>query len=500
MPSDDRDQQFDRALARHLRSASPDAACPDAEILAAYHERSLSLEEMAQWKAHMVSCSRCQETLALLEQTESVAANDWEKTEVPAALQASRARSESKDTKKEEPALTMPAAGAAPAPVEIRSASKVAVGTRRRVPWSIVVPAGALAAGLLVWVAVHERTNLLMQKAVSVQVAENREASPPASSAAPQYGKAEARDEGAAALQSKNRADRKPSAAPTSPALHAQAPSLAPSAVPPPAAKELGGLEQDKLAQLDAEKSAGTFPAGVGGALGPVTRKRAVAAAPPAPKAAPGRAGGPLVANQMQNQMQNQNAMQNANQAPNSAANQAADQATNQPLAEEKKDARQAQKQKSEAPAVYSITESVEVSAAEVPINGRNFSMLQVVGGGLIVSPNKKQAWRVGPAGKIERSNDAGKTWNLQNSGVAADLLTGSAPSDNVCWLVGKAGTVLLTTDGGKHWKQVASPISDDLGGVHALDAQRASIWDAPHGKTFATSDGGLTWKQVANE
>ncbi len=90
MPSDDRDQQFDRALARHLRSASPDAACPDAEILAAYHERSLSLEEMAHWKAHIVSCSRCQETLALLEQTDSVAANDWEKGEVPAVLQASR--------------------------------------------------------------------------------------------------------------------------------------------------------------------------------------------------------------------------------------------------------------------------------------------------------------------------------------------------------------------------------------------------------------------------
>ncbi len=79
MPSDDRDQQFDRALARHLRSASPDAACPDAEILAAYHERALSLEEMAHWKTHIASCARCQETLALLEQTEPVAANEWEK-------------------------------------------------------------------------------------------------------------------------------------------------------------------------------------------------------------------------------------------------------------------------------------------------------------------------------------------------------------------------------------------------------------------------------------
>jgi hypothetical protein len=498
MPSDDRDQQFDRALARHLRSASPDAACPDAEILAAYHERSLSLEEMAHWKAHMVSCSRCQETLALLEQTDSVAANDWEKGEVPAALQASRARSESKDTEKEESALAMPAAGAAPAPVDISSTSKGAARTRRRVPWSIVVPAGALAAGLLVWVAVYERTNLSMQKAVNVQVAENREASTPATSTASQYGKAEARDEGTAALQSNNLADRKTSPALTSPALHAQAP-MSRLAVPPPAAKELGGPRLDKLAQLDAEKSAESFPAGVGGALEPDTRRRAVAAAPPAPKAAPGRAGGPLAANQMQNQMQNQNVGQNANQAPNPAANQVADQATNQRLAEEKKDVQKAQKQKSEAPAAYSVTESVEVSAAEAPITGRNFSMSQAPDRTIIVSPNNKQAWRVGPAGKIERSTDAGKTWKQQKSGVATDLLAGYAPADNVCWIVGKAGALLLTTDAGKHWKQLASPIAEDLGGVHALDALHASIWDVPRGKTFETSDGGLTWTPVAN-
>jgi photosystem II stability/assembly factor-like uncharacterized protein len=118
----------------------------------------------------------------------------------------------------------------------------------------------------------------------------------------------------------------------------------------------------------------------------------------------------------------------------------------------------------------------------------------------IILSPNKKLAWRVGPRGKIERSTDAGKTWRTQESGVTADLLSGSAPADKVCWIAGKAGTLLLTTDGGKHWKQVASPISDDLGSVHALDAQHASISDFPNSKSFETSDGGLTWKLVANQ
>ena len=69
MPSDDRDRQLEKALARHLRSDAIDAACPDAEILAAYHERTLSLEEMAQWKQHIAGCARCQETLSLVEES-----------------------------------------------------------------------------------------------------------------------------------------------------------------------------------------------------------------------------------------------------------------------------------------------------------------------------------------------------------------------------------------------------------------------------------------------
>jgi len=74
MPTDDRDRQLERALARHLSNASPDRSCPDAEILAAYHERSLSLEEMGQWKEHIAGCARCQEALALIEESESVLA------------------------------------------------------------------------------------------------------------------------------------------------------------------------------------------------------------------------------------------------------------------------------------------------------------------------------------------------------------------------------------------------------------------------------------------
>src|SRR5580704_17436696 len=90
MPSDDRDQQLERALARHLRDATPDLDCPDAEILAAFHERTLALDEMTGWKNHIAGCTRCQETLALMEVTEEVGDEHSEATRelpIPQVLQ-----------------------------------------------------------------------------------------------------------------------------------------------------------------------------------------------------------------------------------------------------------------------------------------------------------------------------------------------------------------------------------------------------------------------------
>ena len=86
MAPDERDRRFDKALARHLRSAAPSGeagalpvvpasesgACPDSETLAAYHERSLLPEEMNSWKEHIVGCANCQTIFAHLEATDEI--------------------------------------------------------------------------------------------------------------------------------------------------------------------------------------------------------------------------------------------------------------------------------------------------------------------------------------------------------------------------------------------------------------------------------------------
>jgi hypothetical protein len=67
-----RDLRREETLARRMgealdRFAPGDAReCPDAESLAAYHERALAPEEMAQWEGHFAACSRCRKILAVL--------------------------------------------------------------------------------------------------------------------------------------------------------------------------------------------------------------------------------------------------------------------------------------------------------------------------------------------------------------------------------------------------------------------------------------------------
>ena len=71
-------QKPDKAMAGMLKrkSAWPlvpaGEACPDAGVLAAYFERSLTASETSQWEMHFSSCPRCQEQLAALVRTEPV--------------------------------------------------------------------------------------------------------------------------------------------------------------------------------------------------------------------------------------------------------------------------------------------------------------------------------------------------------------------------------------------------------------------------------------------
>jgi len=109
-----------------------------------------------------------------------------------------------------------------------------------------------------------------------------------------------------------------------------------------------------------------------------------------------------------------------------------------------------------------------------------------------IASPDPAIRWRITQGTLVQRSTDAGSTWEIQSTGNAAQLIAGASPAPSVCWLVGRAAVVLLTTDG-RSWHRLKFPEAVDLMAVRATDADTASVTVAD-GRVFTTQDGGNTW------
>jgi len=459
MAPDERDRSFDKALARHLRSAAParepaglseipashGRACPDPETLAAYHERSLFSEQLNSLKEHIVGCASCQSVLAQLEATDEISLQASDQQEVSGKVSA--------------PIL---AAGAA-TPKKSRR-----VLLMKGARWQWLAPAGALAAGLLVWIALHENRFLAPPSPNEVHVATSQApaaTAPPTVKAGP--AKPQSATDGFTAANSRHVSD---------------------------------AAKPDEKREYMAEASPSQSLPGKEGRLR---------------KDAERRSSDDLRGAEEQ---LDRDAKAAAGARQESAEVQLQTQAANTQLQNQSN----ANSQKLPGPAALGQTEAKKARAASAaPAPPRPAPEPSAVGGAvgglasnydsavsleaaraisnprLIAPPSSTFLWRAGRGGLIEISKDSGSSWLRQTSGVFSDLLTGSAPSDQVCWIVGRGGAILLTTDGGAHWKGIHSPLTEDLGGVRATDALHAAIWNARATKSFQTSDGGLTWTPV---
>ncbi len=479
MAPEDRDRNFDKAIARHLRStaASSDSAkqaagtpslrdaCPDAETLAAYHERSLLPEELNSWKEHIVACAHCQELLAHLELTDDIPLGAAEEVEVFAMADAEHAPYAQKIE-----TVTRPAAR------EGRRASRLTHGVR----WRWIVPAGAIAACLLVWIALHENERPF-PSSNEVKIAKNQEPavpSPPASTKAP------------AASPEVQRSPSKPSSTTDTLSSYSKLPdsrglrkqqtdeSKTRGALAAPSLGREESGRKDTERDADAylfrdEKKADLDDKLVGG----MVREKALEAKKERETQANARM--PAPAQEQNLQAQNQNISPKVpGPAPLGQAKNVAKSKTATPAAPPP------------APAAEAASNYGASAATE---------MVMVSDSRLIAAPGSTFVWRPSRGGLIEFSRDGGRSWMRQPSGVLVDLLTGSATSERVCWIVGRAGAILLTTDGGAHWKLLSSPLKEDLGGIRAADALHAAIWNARGTKYFATGDGGLTWEPAVH-
>jgi hypothetical protein len=455
MSSDERDRNFNKAIARHLRSAagSADAAgsaagsvsrhdsCADAETLAAYHERSLLPAEMNSWKEHIVGCAHCQEILAHLEATDNI------------PLHAAAKKFETPPTA----AADQPAATSQPARAQARRLSIVS-------PLRWLVPAGAIAAGLLVWIAIHENPRPALPRPNETEMAKNHapsaptpslESRAPASEAHPQLVAPTPPSLNDQMASARGRADKQALNQPQFQNYSAKVVS------PKPPAKEESKLqkdaERDSAADLMVSENQPTLDAKTSaGAMQQRDELQSQAASA---------------------QVQNQSNA-NSSKTPGPA-----------PLGQ--MEAAKKSKSASAPPPVPSAGLGGRTSM------GAATQMVVVASDpNLITAPSSNSLWRAGHAGLIEFSPDGGHSWSRQSSGALVDLLTGTAPSDKVCWIVGRVGAILLTTDGGAHWKLISSPLKEDLGGIQATDELHATVWNARGTKVYTTSDGGVTWER----
>jgi hypothetical protein len=519
-----RDRRREEALARRVGDALDqlehrDAGeCPNAELIAAYHEKLLKADEIARCENHFAVCGRCRKILAVLAAAVEAPLSEQEVAHLGELTAAARSRVEA----------ARPARRARPIPLDWRG------------HW--LAPALGVAAALAVWFAVRPPWRTTNQSPSDTLIAQAPKSEPPPSAekrAGEQFSEATPKknsEKDAATLKDRPAARAQSTNPPTDAlARNRFDDNRVVGGIAPSSGDAVSTLRDEKKQKTDLNgapasgASGGEFGARAAAlpALGP---------APPPPRAAllAPRPSNPAPASPQAAQAQ---AAQQAPKvtAPLPAANQrsviietgpaasgtgigagsgsgngpvrdrqvlappfAADKiaapppppppqapmaVSPEPLPQAQARAQATGQAPSDTEKPRSTNQTVVVTEAvplvdttnstlsgavsnntvrDLPLNGRDYQALVKLGAKgelpvLVKTPSGTILWRAGMGGKIERSIDAGRTWILQKSPLQEEWLAGAAASDTMCWIVGRKGAIARTIDGG-HWKKIAPP------------------------------------------
>ena len=476
MPSQDNENAMDGLLRRSLARDSIGAGnCPDAELLAAYFDQSLGVDEDAGYELHFSTCPRCREQLAAMAR-----ANTGQQLH-PADLALEPALAGARPV----PAIALEAARtpaqAKPAVFIAHSATKLA---QRKSPdarwldfrWFIPV-AAMLVLGTFVFMrfASHERT------IGPDQVAMSKSAPPPQDQTVPEPEK-KASD---AATPEKSAPKTQPPPATTTSRLQpsskpaASAPSnsgsprtqrnedsylrggtasrSASAATPSPSRPTAG-----RASAFHSQKQVGGISAG---AAGQGDRNAASEPAPAAPAPELNASLPSIVV-----ATSSADAVKSPAPAP-------------PPTAEQKSQAFGLAGRSN----VHSSTAAKSLAKTK-PAEERYTEIV-------ISTPDSDMFYRIAGGGFVEISEDGGASWQRQLLNPSAEFTAGSAPEPQICWLVGRSGIAFLTEDG-KIWRKLPSPTSEDLVAVVAKSASNATV-TATDDRKWSTDDAGKNWHPV---
>ena len=477
----DSEKKFEQALRAFLqdqRRASE--GCPDPAALSAYYERTLDPQEAGAVEEHLAACVDCQAEVGML------ARFDTERAPVAPEMGAEESQTEAKPPAERpsmEPIVLLPEAEEPEEPRRqdelddedpdttiaqpFRVPPEVIEASRPRRRW---VAPFALAATAVIAISVtyqfspmiQEATRRALDGAPAIEQAARRalEDSPLLNDREP---------------ETTARAEPTVERAPVAPVVPAA--TALPAAPPPPAA-------EPQPRDAKEPKAVAEQPSALGAAGGAPSRKDefAVAAKPQAAEAP-------------------KSALKAA--APTAMPTTALQPPTPRPAPTESARRKQAYVDEmarggdtaaGSARSLAAAAPPAERAAAEAAPAARA-AAVEAPPGGVLVPSRASSAliWRcTGTA--VERSSDAGKTWQAQQS-APAPLLAGSAPTSEVCWAVGKNGTVIRTTDG-RRWQSLSSPTSQDIVQVTAWNDSSARVKSAD-GSRFSTTDGGITWSKL---
>jgi photosystem II stability/assembly factor-like uncharacterized protein len=109
---------------------------------------------------------------------------------------------------------------------------------------------------------------------------------------------------------------------------------------------------------------------------------------------------------------------------------------------------------------------------------------------------NTSTGWMAGYAGRIERSDDGGRTWKTQRVEREGEVFNSLYFLDTQRgWAAGGRGLLCRTTDGGNSWQQLATNRVEDFWAVRFASPERGWIV-GEDGLILATTDGGNSWIQ----
>ncbi len=101
--------------------------------------------------------------------------------------------------------------------------------------------------------------------------------------------------------------------------------------------------------------------------------------------------------------------------------------------------------------------------------------------------------WSLSADGQVQRSFDAGKTWQIVPVAGGVPFHAISSIGDDV-WAGGAAGTLYHSTDSGRSWTKAEPGFTGDIAHIEFSDAQSGLVSTAD-GEVWITSDGGQSWR-----